>query len=272
MILVTVVLVLLFGAVGYGFYALTGRESKGPPIIKHTVARGAFQHDVVERGEVESSSNVEIRCEVKARNTGGMVILDVIDEGTYVEPGDLLVQLDSSAFEQDLVQQQIVCNTAEARMVQAKNTYAAAVISKKEYIEGTYMQEEQLIQSEIFIAEENLRRAQEYAVYSETLAARGYVTDQQLEGDRFAVEIAKTELEAAKTKLRVLQEYTKAKMMMQLDSDIKSAEASWKSEQSTYQLELANLKDIESQIEKCTIVAPQAGQVVHANETGRTRR
>ncbi|MEM8680289.1 MAG: HlyD family efflux transporter periplasmic adaptor subunit [Planctomycetota bacterium] len=240
-------------------------------VITHTVQRGDFEHNVVERGEVESSANVEVRCEVKARGSGGIAILDVIDEGTEVQAGDVLVQLDSATLEQELVQQQITCNTTEAQMVEARNTYEAAQIAKKEYIEGTFEQESQQIQSEIFIAEETLRKAAEYVGYSERLAARGYVTSQQLEGDSFAVEKAQTELDTAKTKLRVLQEYTKPKMLKQLDSDIKSAEARWKSEQSSYELETSKLKEIEEQITKCTLVAPQAGQVVYANTQGGRR-
>ncbi len=172
-------------------------------------------------------------------------------------------------LEQDLVQQQIVCNTQEAQMITSRNNYEAAQIAKMEFMEGTFYQQEQEFQSLIFIAEENLRRAQEYLAYSERLSARGYVTPQQLEGDRFAVEKARTELETNKTKLRVLQEYTKPKTMKQLDSDIKSAEAAWKSDQSSHQLELSKLKELEEQIEKCVIRAAEAGQVIHANESSR---
>jgi multidrug resistance efflux pump len=235
-------------------------------ILVHTVARGNFTHEVVEQGEVESAVNVEVRCEVKARNSTGTRILEVVEEGTNVKEGDLLCRLDGSGFEQELVQQQILCNSSEALMIEANNTFDAAEIGKKEYVEGTFHQEEQMIQSELFIAEENLRRAKEYVNYSQRLAARGYVTTQQLEGDRFAVEIAQTDLDTAKTKLRVLREYTKPKMLIELESAIKSAEAKKKSEESSYNLELSKLKEIEEQIANCEIRAPAAGQVVHANK------
>ncbi len=248
---------------------LPSRNALGPEAITYTVERGPFVYDVVERGEVESSSNVEVRCDVKAQKTNGVIILDVMAEGTQVEEGDILVRLDSSGLEQDLVQQQIICNSAEAQMVTSRNTYEAAKIAKLEYMEGTYYQEEQTIQSEIFIAEETLRKAQEYLGYSTRLSARGYVTPQQLEGDRFAVEKSRTELATAKTKLRVLQEYTKPKMMMELESNIKSAEAAWKSDESSYKLEVSREKEFADQIEKCTLRAPQAGQVIHANRSSR---
>ncbi len=264
------VIVLIASGIGYGAWKLIpSGAAEGPEVITCAVELGTFEYDVVERGEVESSSNVEVRCEVRAQKSSSITILDVVDEGTNVQPGDVLVRLDSSGLEQDLIQQQINCNSAEAQMITAKNNFEAAQIAMKEYVEGTFFQEEQEIQGEIFIAEENLRRAKEYLAYSERLSARGYVTPQQLEGDRFAVEKARTELKAAKTKLRVLQEYTKPKTLKQLESDIKSAEAAWKADESSQKLELAKLKDIEVQIEKCVLRAPQAGQVIHANETGR---
>src|SRR5947208_1954414 len=43
-------------------------------LITHRAVKGLFVHDVVERGELESSSNVEIRCEVRARAATGTKI------------------------------------------------------------------------------------------------------------------------------------------------------------------------------------------------------
>ena len=265
-----IVLLLSAIAMAAGSWLYTSRDQADDEsdILTHVVQRGNYTLEVVEQGEVESASNVEVRCEVKSGNaaSSGTVILEVVEEGTNVQKDDILCRLDSSGFETELVQQQIVCNTSEATMIEATNTWEAAKIAKKEYVEGTFYQEEQTIQSEIFLAEENLRRANEYVNYSVRLAARGYVTAQQLEGDRFAVEIAKTDLDAAQTRLRVLREYTKPKMLMQLESDIKSSAAKKSSEESSYKLELSKLKEIEDQIEKCTIRAPAAGQVVYANK------
>lgn len=251
------------------WWLIDDSKSAASDVLTHVVERGEFRHVVVEQGEIESSRNVEIRCEVKTRNSQGITILEVVDEGTRVQPGDILMRLDSSALDQELVQQRIIRNTSEALMIQAKNDFEAATIAYKEYAEGMFHQEEQKLQSNVFIAEENVRRAKEYAKYSKRLAARGYVTVQQLEGDQFAVEKAGTELAAAKTELRVLQEYTKEKTTKQLDSDIKTADARWRSEQSSHQLELSKLQDIEQQVEKCIIRAPESGQVIHANQTNR---
>ncbi len=264
------VLAVIGAGIGASLYFwLPSQSAKGPIIISHVVKSGPFRYDVVERGELESAKNVDVRCEVKAQKLNGMTILEVVKEGTHVKKGDVLVRLDASGLEQDLLQQQIKCNAQEAAMVTSKNQYEAAQISLKEYAEGTFRQEEQQLESEILIAKENLRRSQEYLAYSERLSARGYVTPQQLEGDRFAVDKSRTELDTAKTKLRVLREYTKLKTTKLLESDIKSAEAAWLADQNSYKLELTTLKIMEEQIAKCEILAPQAGQVIHANERSR---
>ncbi|MFT7641638.1 MAG: HlyD family secretion protein [Pirellulaceae bacterium] len=246
-----------------------GGDAEDENMILTSVIEDEFKHIVIAQGDVESANNVEIRCEVKSRNGSGTVILDVVPEGTRVVKDDWLVRLDGSALEQEMLQQQIICNTSKAIMIQAQNIYEAAIIAHKEYTEGTFRQEEQQIQSELFVAQENLRRSRQYAKYSERLAAKGYVTSLQLEGDRFAVDRSQNELETANVKLNVLREYTKEKMLKTFTSDIATAEAKWKAEQNSYQLELDKLSEVEEQISKCEILAPQAGTVVYANEYSR---
>ena len=262
LILLALILVAGVGGFAYYYFRKAGQQTV-ENIITQSVIRGPFEHVVLEQGLVESSGSVEIRCEVKSST--GIKILWVEEEGKHVKQGDKLVQLDSSAFEKDLVQQQIVCNTSQAAVIQAENTLRAAEISRLEYLEGAFRQEEQLILSEIFVAEENLRRSQLAYQSTERLAAKGIVTSLQLEGDQFAVEKAKNELDSGKTKVEVLRKYTKAKMLKQFDSDIASAAAKWESEQQSYKLEMSKLQDIQKQVAACTITSPEDGQVVFAN-------
>ena len=46
-------------------------------------------------------------------------------------------------------------------------------------------------------------------VYSKKLAAKGYVSEAQLEADQFAVEKARKELDLAQTKLEVLRTHSR---------------------------------------------------------------
>jgi HlyD family secretion protein len=265
LLVIGILLAIILLVVGIGYMYMGGEDDATNGPLLHLVERGVFTHDVVEKGEVESSENVELRCEVKGRNSSGTAILEVVPEGTLVHTGDLIVKLDSSALEDQLIQQQISTNNKNALMIQSRNLFEASEIAKKEYIEGTYKQDVQAILSEIFVAEENVRRAQQYAQYSDRLAAKGYVTELQLEGDRFAVEKNDKELEVARTKLTVLTDFTREKIIKQLDADIKISHAKWEADKSTYALELHKLSDIQEQISKCEIRAPADGQVIHAN-------
>ncbi len=237
--------------------------------MMHTVARGQFLHEITNRGNVESANNVEIRCEVEAKGTPGTTILQIVPEGTAAQPGDVLVRLDSSAFEKELTNQQILCANSQADVIQAENVYETAKIAKREYLEGQYELDKLTILNAKTEAEEYLRRAVEYLKYSERLAAKGYVTALQLEADRFALEKAKNELDSAETELKVLEEFTKEKQSIQLEADIKTAEANLKAKQASHDLDIQERTRIEDQIKKCVIRSPEAGQVVYANVSNR---
>ncbi len=112
---------------------------------------------------------------------------------------------------------------------------------------------------------ENLKKAQLSYDSIKRQVARGTLTELQLDGEQFRVQAAQNELDLANQKLEVLDQYTRRKMLTQLDSDIRSAEVKYNNEQDSYKTELNDLKEIEDQIGKCKVLAPQAGQVVYAN-------
>ncbi|MDG2381410.1 MAG: HlyD family efflux transporter periplasmic adaptor subunit, partial [Pirellulaceae bacterium] len=263
----TLLVVVLLGAVVW--WAKSGnRNAKIDAPLLTSLTRGPYEHIVLEQGEIESSENVEVRCSVKNRSGGNSpstTILDVIPEGSTVKEGDWLVTFDSSALEQSKSQQLILVKTSETLVIQSKAAYDTAVISRKEYLEGTYQQERKTIENEIFVAEDNLKKAELSYDSIKRSVARGLISSLQLQGEKFNVDAARKQLELAKQKLHVLDSYTKEKMLTQLDSDIEAAKIKWENEQASYQEELKTLKEYTEQIAACTAMAPQDGQVVYAN-------
>jgi multidrug resistance efflux pump len=243
------------------------RESadKGP--LMHKVQKADFFHDITERGELESASNVEIRCEVKSRNTSGTTIIELVPEGTLVKAGDLICKLDSTALENDRTTELINVSNAEAEVIKTRTVLANAQLAKEEYLKGTYIQNEKSIAAELAVAEEDLRRAKEYLGYSKILKSKGYITETQLQGDTFAVEKAQNTLLAVQKKFDALRRYTLKKMERSLTTDIEVAEARLKADEHALSLEKGKLEEIENQIQRCTIKAPSPGQVVYANVT-----
>ncbi|MGY8767031.1 MAG: efflux RND transporter periplasmic adaptor subunit [Pirellulales bacterium] len=250
----------------YFYFDQAGSAEEDSEVLYYTVASGPFLHNVVERGEVESADNIEVKSIARSyRTTTSFEVLWVIPEGSEVKEGDLLVRLDSSGLEEEHVRQKMDVTQSIASLAKAENEMAAAKIALLEYTEGLFKQEESKLKAAIVLAKETRRKAEEYYLYSARLAAKGYVTSLQLEGDRFAVDKAQIELEKADQELKVLVKYTFDKKVKGLDSDIKVAEADLGAAKERRLLEDQMLAFFQEQIDNCRIKAPQSGQVVHAN-------
>lgn len=236
-------------------------------ILTQRVSRSDLVITVLEDGNIESASNVDIKCEV----AGGSVILSIVPDGTLVAKGDKIVELDSSTIEDQINQQKIVFEKAVAARIQVEKELSAAKIAVQEYIEGTFVKEHQAVEAQIKIALENMRSSENSLQHTQRLARKGYVTPLQLEAQRFAVDRAKLDLDTAQTAKTVLEKFTKAKMLEDLQSKRDSAEARWRAEQAACDLEEQRLKRFQTQLEKCVILAPQDGMVIYANEMSGSR-
>ena len=232
--------------------------------LTHTVRRGDMLITVTEDGNLESASNVDVKCEV----AGGSTILSLVPDGTQVKKGDELARLDSSKIEDLVGEQKIAVEKAEAARIEAKKTFEASKIAVQEYVEGTYIKEMQDLESKIIVALENLRSAENSLQHTQRMARKGYVTSLQREAQVFGVEHAKLDLAAARTAKTVLEKFTRAKTVGDLESKRDTAEAKMRSEQAAFELEDARLKRQMLQLETCIIHAPADGMVVYANEPG----
>lgn len=263
--LATLVVVVVLVTAALGAWRLAGIWLAAPVnkhILTHRVASGDLLVTITEDGNLESASNIDVKCQV----AGGSTILSIVPDGTLVHKGDELARLDSSAIEEQVNQQKIICEKALAMKIQAEKEFAAARIAVQEYLEGTYVKELQAIEAQITIAMENLRSSENTLQHTERMARRGYVTPLQLDAQRFAVERARLDLRTAELAKDVLERFTKRKMLEDLESARDTAEARMRSEQTAYELEEARLERLKAQLANCVIYAPQDGMVVYANE------
>lgn len=264
-LLICLVLVGVVGAIGYQFIYSGGEGVDEGELITAQVMRGPFDHIVLEQGEIESSSNTELLCEVKSRGYSGVPILWVIDEGTKVTEGEKLVELDASTIEQELKTARIQLTNAEADVASGEALVEQAKIAREEYLEGVFMTEKAEIESRIAVAEQDLLQSRLLLDSSARLVAKGVQSSLQMDAEKFKLKNAENVLSVEHGKLRVLEKLTKKKMLVGFDSDIEAAEAKL----SAYRLSLEEaeqeLKDVDQQLENCVIYAPSDGIVVHAN-------
>ena len=175
------------------------------------------------------------------------------------------MRLDDATLQKDLLRQRISVHQAKAALVKATADYEASQLALEEYLSGSFRESEEQLESAEF-AIENLRRAEEYLVYSKKLAAKGYVSEAQLEADRFALEKAGKELDLAQTKLEVLRVHSRKAKVNDLNASILTAEAKLESARNSFELEKTQELEIEEQIEKCMIFSPSDGEVTYANK------
>jgi multidrug resistance efflux pump len=235
-------------------------------ILLHTVERRDFEAFVTEPGDVASSSNVEVRCRVKARGAPGTSILKICPEGTYVQAGDFLIQFDDSVLHNDLLAQKIAVANDEAILIQTKSNLENAKRTLREFGEGLNQQQIELLEAEVFVAEDEVRRSELAFDSSKRLFQRDIVTALQVESAQFLAEKAQKSLNAARRKLDVYRQFTREKTAGEFEADIKKQEANVQAATFTLELSKQRRTDIEEQIAHCLVKAPAAGQVVYAND------
>ena len=276
----------VLGMIGVGVYFLFSGGGGAVAInpILTTVEKGEFVAQVLDQGEIQSSENVEIRCEVRARN-GTLSVIELVPEGTRVESGDFLVRLDSTAFEKELETQKISVANAQTSVIQAEAELKTATESLKEYEQGLFVEKKKLIENDIYdsqslieTAKQELTQAKAVLEHSKKLQGKGFITSQQLEANgfevtrsEFALKTANNKLELAEKQLEVLNNITRIKETVQLKSDIEAAKVKLSNQRESLAVEENKLDEIETQISKCEIIVPSGveGQVVYAKESSR---
>lgn len=110
-------------AVYFGFKNTTSSSGGGEVLPLGTAQRGDLVIDVLEGGNIQALKFLEFRNEVKL--SAGVKILDIIDEGYMVteedvENGKILVRLDESNLEEDIVDHDVAFQQTEATYAEAK--------------------------------------------------------------------------------------------------------------------------------------------------------
>lgn len=261
-----------------------------------TVRRGPLIISVTERGSIENREK-EI---VKSGVAGRTAIVSLIDEGAVVKKGDLLVELNASSFEEERIEQEIRTQNSEAALIQAQESLAItrnqaeadmeeaelrfrfAELDLTKYREGDYPMSLQKADSQITLAGEELRNAEDRHAWSTNLAAQGYITQAELLSDELALKRKRIDLETAIKDRGVLVQYRHDRDLQELESavrqtrmamertrrktraDMVKAEADLRARESEHERQKSRLAKTLSQIEACRIVAPADGMVVYA--------
>ncbi len=267
----------LVGLIGVGAVAVLSVPGMSKPIkgffntantdvITFPVRLGSLPITVVERGSLESSSNSDVYCNVE----GSVTIIKIAPEGTKVKKGDLICELDSAALRDSLVNQKITTESAKANFSNAKLTREVAEIAVIEYKEGIYVQDLATVEGEIKLAESDVTRSEDRLEWAQRMYLKGYVSLAQKVSEELNFKKAQFSLEQAMSKKKVLVDYTRAKTIKELESEVEKARSDELAKNATWDLEKSKEAKLERQIAACTLVAPIDGLIVYANDASRS--
>jgi HlyD family secretion protein len=204
---------------------------------------------------------------------GSTRIIKILDEGTKVKPGDVVCELDSSDFVTELQAQKIRYLQAKSWVVQVQSILEVNLISLKEYEEGIYPQDVQLIKQYLASCKIDEERARKNYTWSKDTAAKGFRSPTQVQADALALQQAEIALQEAEGMWERLDKYTSPRLKTNLRAKIEAIKSDKLSQEASFQLEVDRLKRLEKAVANCTLRAPREGIVVYfqaANMWGRS--
>ncbi len=284
--------------------AVRGPADAGEGYAIYEVARKDFVVSVEENGSLEPVRETTIRNEV----AGTSRIVYLVPEGTFVEEGDLLVELDASSLEERLERRQLAYESrlsnhaaAESRLVivtsdveseirkaQLAVDFARMDMEKFEKVEKAHLLRE--AELDRLLADASLQLSKERFRNSQTLAAAGFETTSVLNRDRLAVTSGSARLENASNretaarKFDVIKRYQKlaadlvesqkALMRTKREGENRVTQAVAKESSAKVALDLAKeaLTEAEDQLDATKLHAPHAGMVVYGGSGSRSSR
>lgn len=259
---------------------------------------------------VNAAGSLKAKDQVVIVNTleGMTIILSVVDEGSEVKKGDLLIELDVSALENKLIDQQILVQNAQAGYVQARENLEVvnsqsqsdvedarlaqqfALDDLKKYQLGEFPNQKKGELAKIAVNEEELRRAEEKLSWSKILYGEKFLSQTELQADELAAQKARIDLELSQSGMVLLLEFTHVRRLVELKAEVDKtgmafernqrksaanqvqAQADFKAKEALFERETSKLDKVGEEIAKTIIVAPQDGVVVYATSLQRSWR
>jgi HlyD family secretion protein len=275
-----------------------GKDGSRDPL--YTVEKGSLTISIKESGTTRDKDEIILKNEAGA----SLKIATLLDEGTMVQPGDLILELDSTELEDDQQSMNITVKNAEAKLIAAdenlaitKNQakanvdkatldYKFAKLAREKYIKGLQPQDLEKAEATITLAEENLQRAEQDYNWSKQLHDKGFITKKELDTDKLSVKQRQIALRDAELTREILIKYThpeetetvkanveQGEMALEraerkAKADIVTAEANMLAQKAGFATLKKKLAKLEEQLVACNIIAPTNGMVVHATTGG----
>ncbi len=297
----TAVLVVAVGLVVLWLRVVHGGED--PVSSEPTVAvkRGPLTISVLEAGALKAKDPEIIRSGLQGRAT----IISIVPEGTRVNEGDLLVELDVTKLVDHRVDHEIMVKNAEASFINARENLTIITSQAQSSVElaqlalefakqdlekytgkgGDYENTLAAAEGKIKLNAEEKTKAEDYLDWSQKLFKEKYLSKTQLQADQLALQRADLSLTVARNDANLLKQYTYKRRVAQLTSDVTQAERALERAQARARANIAQataslaayeqqynryqelLVRLDDQIRQGKLYAPTDGMVIYATSS-----
>jgi HlyD family secretion protein len=250
---------------------------KLPDDLRTATAQQADLHvTLTAPGRIQSSKQTLIEAEIenltfysdgRTLSAGSTsTIIDLIPEGSFVKQGDVLCRIDSSGYEELVRQQEIKVEQARADYRKSELDLGAAEVALQEYKDGLFVQQHELMQGQVLLAESEVKRQTDRLDWSTKQFDKGYLSAGQVAADRFAHLRAIVNLGKLQGELNKLERFSGPVNIRLLESRIVSLKSTLDYMFLRRQRQEEQLERFKKQVERCTVRAPHDGFVIYAND------
>lgn len=291
--------------IGLGVYLTRPKGNHVPDDAPRAeVTRGDLVVSILQSGELEPRSSQDVINEV----SGNAKIVYIVEHGSEVTNGQLLVELESADLEERKLQQEQSVATAEADLLHsqeeleitklqhqsdlesAKLKVELAEMALKKYLEAEFPQQKDVAASDIKLAEQELEQARSELDGTQELYDKGYANLQDLKSAQFNVDRREITVRNKTKDLEILEQYTAITMGKELTNDVSSAsselerlvksyeaeiarsDARIKAQQTNLKIERDQLATRERELDKTKLYADFEGQVFYPNSRNNRRQ
>ena len=254
-----------------------------PSVVE--VKPGKLNFTLFERGVVDPPKTLDVINGMEQNTT----ILRIRPEGSQVKKGNLVAELESAGPRYQLTREKIIEQQAETASKVALPAREVAEFALKEYAEGIGPRELENVKGKVAnaqtgiekgrnrlertkLARKRLDEAKDRRAGPEgpaDIVADLTVTD-RLDAADLDLRTLTLDLETAKGQQTLLENYTLAKMTRRLQIDVEKARSDELTKQSAFEEAKIRVKQAESLLQRCKLLAPGNGMLVYANNPNRS--
>lgn len=279
------------------------KESNSVAGELYEVVTGSFSITVPTSGELSAKEQVTIHNKLES----GAVIIELVDEGSQVAEGDVLLRLNDEAIKNKIQEAELSVTSAKNNLDTSKSSLVIAGkkrdselaakqlaidlagLALKAWKEGDVVARRQQLSLAVQTAEKDYQRLFKKHESSVKLYEKKFLSKDELDRDEISLLNAEATYKKAKLDVEVYENYTykqeeqqKNSSLQQAIDELDRAEERLASELNNLQAtvdartnqlgsQIEKLEKRKSQLKMCVVTSPASGMVVYATSVGDRR-